>query len=342
MTTPSSEDQPDNSQHQGLGLVWIPILVAAALALAYGANFGYRLQLPEGSPSSWGEFGDFFGGLLNPVVGIITIVLLVKTFGSQQRAIDMQREELQLQRTELALQREENAKATEALAAQNKAITLQSFEQTLFKWFDNYRQTINDFQFRSETNSSTVLRGLEAVRAVNKELTALTSEVRSHFSAKYTDDAGWFALDQKLIEDNFTKVVTRIQRVQVLDTHAGITTAVRTLFLLLHWVYHNPIFKTEHKRRQIYLDLIRAQLTEHELRIVFAFGLTAGWVRLAKLTHELGIFRFMRGTAAPIFTTILMSDRNPYTPSALGNTRVPAMRYKKERTHTVPEQEKIN
>jgi hypothetical protein len=38
--------------------------------------------------ASWGQFGDFMGGMVNPFVGLLTIYLLVTTIAQQGRALD--------------------------------------------------------------------------------------------------------------------------------------------------------------------------------------------------------------------------------------------------------------
>jgi hypothetical protein len=38
--------------------------------------------------ASWGQFGDFMGGMVNPFIGLLTIYLLVTTIAQQSRALD--------------------------------------------------------------------------------------------------------------------------------------------------------------------------------------------------------------------------------------------------------------
>lgn len=61
---------------------WIVVIGAFVLfgvVLAYTIAFGVVSSLPFGGPGTWGEVGDYVGGLVNPVVGLATVVLVVRT-----------------------------------------------------------------------------------------------------------------------------------------------------------------------------------------------------------------------------------------------------------------------
>lgn len=75
----------------------------------YAFNF-YGNGLSD-SPEQWGQLGDYFGGILNPIFGFTTILILIATIG-------IQREQLEASREELALTRKELERAAEAAARQ--------------------------------------------------------------------------------------------------------------------------------------------------------------------------------------------------------------------------------
>jgi uncharacterized membrane protein len=87
-------------------LAWVRIiaLIAGLLLLAYSVNFFgvHHQHLPSGDSGDWGTLGDFFGGILNPIVGIVGLVFLAKTLEQNQEALRMSAEELKLSRIELA------------------------------------------------------------------------------------------------------------------------------------------------------------------------------------------------------------------------------------------------
>lgn len=85
-----------------------------SLAL-YFISFNGPLSDKQGT---WGEFGDYMGGVVNPIIGLCTVWLLTVSLRHNQIALQQAREELALarqavensrdmqERTELALQKQ--------------------------------------------------------------------------------------------------------------------------------------------------------------------------------------------------------------------------------------------
>lgn len=65
------------------------------VCMSYVAHFYFRLNYTvSGDAAVWGQFGDFFGGVLNPTLNFISIVLLIKSLHLQHEANDGLRAEL--------------------------------------------------------------------------------------------------------------------------------------------------------------------------------------------------------------------------------------------------------
>lgn len=84
-----------------------------------------------------GTVGDFFGGVLNPVFGLLGLFALLAT-------IRIQSQELKNSREELELSREELGKSANALKEQSESIKLQNFENTFFKMIDLHNEIVNN------------------------------------------------------------------------------------------------------------------------------------------------------------------------------------------------------
>ncbi len=67
----------------GVGACWMTVIAA------YFINFR---QLEAGDPSAWGQFGDYVGGVLNPVVGAITLIGVVVTVLLQRELLERTQE----------------------------------------------------------------------------------------------------------------------------------------------------------------------------------------------------------------------------------------------------------
>ncbi|MBO2699830.1 hypothetical protein [Shewanella algae] len=113
------ETNSSSTRTDELKLRWfliIPALFAVFFLLLYLINFNDGF----GNQEDFGTFGDFLGGTLNPVLGFVTIVLLVLSLKKQSQELAMSREELALTREELAKTKEETALSRRAMEAQVK------------------------------------------------------------------------------------------------------------------------------------------------------------------------------------------------------------------------------
>jgi Putative phage abortive infection protein len=100
------------------------------IVLASICIYVYRFHdFPWGSdPGSWGQFGDFLGGLLNPLVASVALLVLVASYSLQKRELADTRAELKLQREQL-----EHA---------NKLAQQQALEATLFHLISSWKETV--------------------------------------------------------------------------------------------------------------------------------------------------------------------------------------------------------
>jgi hypothetical protein len=103
-------DQPNIEPADRL-LRWLPAIVVAALAAllcvaaAYVWNFG-RLGLSP-SQDHWGQFGDFVGGVSNPVLSFLALVALVLTVALQSKQLGLANAQLRISKEELVDSRKE-------------------------------------------------------------------------------------------------------------------------------------------------------------------------------------------------------------------------------------------
>lgn len=80
--------------------------------------FYFHEQEIVAESGKWGEFGDFLGGLLNPLIGLITIWLFTKSLHQNSEMLAAAREELRLAREEIARGVEVQAQTKIALNSQ--------------------------------------------------------------------------------------------------------------------------------------------------------------------------------------------------------------------------------
>lgn len=79
-------------------LVFLALVVVLVIG-SYAINF-YSHDVSD-SPEQWGQLGDFVGGILNPFLGFVTVLILVRTMRLQSKQLKSSRKELALTRVEL-------------------------------------------------------------------------------------------------------------------------------------------------------------------------------------------------------------------------------------------------
>jgi hypothetical protein len=111
---------------------WVLLVVAAAgtLALAYVYWSGF-IFVPHASADKLGQLGDFFGGLLNPLVSTLTLFVAISVW--------------RLQKDELELTRSEMAQNKLAMEDQAKTAVQQRREQRFFDLLNLCQETLKTF-----------------------------------------------------------------------------------------------------------------------------------------------------------------------------------------------------
>ncbi|SPO54698.1 conserved protein of unknown function [Pseudomonas sp. JV551A1] len=110
--------------------LWVASFLAAVVCGSYIFKFGLAEHYSiSDNPEQWGQLGDYIGGLLNPSLSFISIVLLIKSLTIQNQANSDIRREI------------ENTRKTEKL---------RSFESQLFHMVNSLRESFDKFRIKSE------------------------------------------------------------------------------------------------------------------------------------------------------------------------------------------------
>lgn len=131
--------------------------------IVYGLYF---YNFPSGFAEKqdvWGQFGDFVGGTLNPILSFITIYILYRTIILQQESLEKTSAALTLSQNTYELSRTELSKSSEILVTQNKLIQLQKFEGAFFELTKLTIEAINTSSYtfeKTEYKGSSGLDGL--------------------------------------------------------------------------------------------------------------------------------------------------------------------------------------
>ena len=140
-------------------LLVVPGTVACGAVIAYAVTF-HALPLTE-NPVAWGTFGDYMGGLMNPLVSVLTLFVAISVW--------------RLQKVELE-------KTKKAMESQAKTSEQQRREQRFFDLLNLYHTTVQSIAtgVRDTQTGLLVLHGKEAIArlVVDSGFRSLTSSPR--------------------------------------------------------------------------------------------------------------------------------------------------------------------
>lgn len=122
-------------------LAWTSYTLQFYISLGYGISE---------DPAVWGQLGDYLGGILNPVLSFISVVLLIKS---------------------LTLQNEANQSLTRDLINSEKTEKIRAFEALFFNMIDAQKDLFKNFAIDILENDNTVSKhSTDAVIAIENEL----------------------------------------------------------------------------------------------------------------------------------------------------------------------------
>ncbi len=233
----SKENNTNNSNLSKLILL-IEIALFSVLILAT-----WDLILVHKNIKDFGQWGDFFGGILNPILTFLTFIGLIIT--------------ITLQQIELKESREEFKRSADALTEQKKHMQIQSFENTFFKLVDLYNNIIDKLTFTHIKENNPMIsaqhseeissKGREVFQNVIEDMSNINKFYNSHIPTKRFDLGKYRRLQKtrNFILGHYFRNLYQILKL----TH----TSEERL---------NTNFKD-------YANIIRAQLSSYELVLLF-------------------------------------------------------------------------
>ncbi|MGJ7490223.1 putative phage abortive infection protein [Variovorax sp. ZT4R33] len=238
------------------------LFLACGAVLAYVARFA-KLGWSD-SQEVWGQFGDFVGGVINPIVGLVTAFLVLMS---------------------VSIQRKELKASVQEMKAANASTSRMSFEQSLFAWLANYQLLLNNVKdgrgrtgrealvhwYESRfSGESAWLHSPEALMGLADLRVATPSEGFTQLMLEPEKLSHRTLLEQIFLEaqSEFTQISS--------TNRVGLDPIFRTLSRLFRWIDTSPLTTTE---KWHYVSLVSAQLSwiEQVYMLYYALGSAPSW-----------------------------------------------------------------
>ena len=212
---------------------WLPMALLLMAVVLVWALSGWLLHLDQ----ERGTFGDMFGAV-NALFSGLAFATLIYT-------IHLQRHELRLQRIELAQTREELAGQKLQLAAQNELMRAENFESSFFRVLGVLADIVGTMDIHK--SSGPELRG------------------RDCFVFFYNNLGNRYESSPDPTNSGFEHAAIRVAYSDFYRRYQGdVGHYFRTLYNLVKLVDRSDI-----DDKRFYTNLIRAQLSSHELLLLF-------------------------------------------------------------------------
>ena len=125
-------------------LLWVlGVAAVAAFLIILGLYIAYFKNLSVTNDSAtWGTFGDYLGGTLNPIISFLALIGLLYT-------IHQQAQEMQATREELKQAAEQQRQQVEQQSRQSEIFNLQQFESTFFSLLEQHNKVVERIEVES-------------------------------------------------------------------------------------------------------------------------------------------------------------------------------------------------
>lgn len=232
------------------------LIIAATSIYLYFSKFDGPLSDKQ---ETWGQFGDFIGGTLNPLIAIAALIALIQT--------------IRLQATELNNSTIQLEKSANALAAQNEATKKQSFESSFFNMTLIFNELVRDL---SHDGSN----GKECIRKIHQSLSGLyLHNIKLGNNIEPTEKA--INMHYKEFYEEYGHLIEHY---------------FRTLYNIIKFIDSSHL---DWESKKFYAELIRAQLSRYEINLILYNCISSHGKKFLPLVKKYNLLKHLEPASLP-------------------------------------------
>lgn len=236
------KEKKNGNHRDGLKKTFLYILVVCLALIAfvlglYVINFHGSFGSEQ---ATWGTFGDYVGGVLNPIFAFASLIAILYSMHLQSEELENSSNELQ--------------RSAEALNSQIAISKQQTFDNTFFQLLSLHNAIIKDMDLKDSKNIA-VSEGRDCFRTYYLKF-------KNHYIVaqdNITEAKGSYEAESmehiEVAYDNFFK-----------DNQSNVGHYFRNLYHIIKFIDNAEMVKETKKR---YASIIRAQLSSYELALLF-------------------------------------------------------------------------
>lgn len=251
--------------------------------------------------SNLGTIGDYFGGLINPLLGFVSFCALLYTIRIQMKSLDKQSEELELTREELRATKEELARSALAQEHSSAIFRQQQFETTFFSLVNQLNKEIDKF---SDCNSDNKIDQSEH----NRFIEYIKSKV--YLFENEDEEYSEYPIDN--VKDTFENHLNSLEK----DMYYFSSSVVKSqgiLKIILALVESSDV-----QNKKFYVNIVKSNLSKEMLYMIAIMGYENNDLRDWIEEYHLLEFMPFKFGSEEVFDPILRLIAHKYKRSAFG------------------------
>jgi hypothetical protein len=223
------------------GVVGLLIFISSFFYFNHGEIFDKTKKI---NSSKFGDFGSFISGAVGALWTLVSVILFYITLRLQRKELALQRDELELTRNELQGQKNQ-------MVLQNQTLRHQQFENTFFQLLNIHTSIVNSLDLRKAEEKSSVI-----------------SEGRDCFNIFYTRLEHYIKTKGKrlTIDPKKSDITDTIDSYYIFyeKNQNNLGHYFRNLYHIIKFVDNSEI-----EKKKTFTNFVRAQLSSHELALLF-------------------------------------------------------------------------
>jgi len=258
-------------------------------------------SLPDAA--RWGQLGDFMGGLFNPVIGLLTIYLLLANARMQKRELQNSLREMKT--------------SNSALASQANLMEFQSVQNAFFNWIGHYREQLKYSSFVNP-NTQQEYNGVEALRArydyyfsegLLKKALKDKVEVGDTFLKELRRDG---QVDDEAAAELIEQILLKQWRLMYGEQQGASHSALKAIVALLRWIDKQPSSIMSSSRKAEYFSIVESHLSTTELLYLYFSGWTIMGADNVELLKRYKFFKSLVGKSRTYANFLAKRPNCPY------------------------------
>jgi len=255
-------------ENTAIMLIWAGIIIIIFITIIYAFQSYFPFL-----KVNFGEYGELIGGTVGSLWALAGAILFYE-------ALKFQRTELKMQRHEIELQRREIIEQTEQIRKQNETLAIQTIENTYFRLMSLHNEIVetiitekNEFTYESVKKKQMI-----SGRKCFVEYYQIFKRI---FHTSFED-----VLPDSFSTESNKMIVEYAFRIFYDEFQADLGHYFRNLFTIFTFIDNADI-----KNKGFYIKLIRSQLSNYELLMLYFFCLSDRNPSFKPLIEKYTVFR---------------------------------------------------